>query len=87
MTSKDESNIHFESDRDIEVKIIKPDRIDIFCKELKFTDYETNKEISFELDEETLDNVAMGNFSNIQRLIFSSGKNRYEFSKLREEAV
>ena len=44
------------------------------------------KIIELNFDKEVLDGVSNGNFSTVQRLIFTNGKNRYMFSKFREES-
>ena len=58
--------------------------ITFHCKQVTIED--DNKRITLELDDVLLNELSNGNFSNIQRLIFTNGKKQYMFSKFREES-
>lgn len=58
--------------------------ITFHCKQVTIED--DKKRITLELDDQLLNEISNGNFSTVQRLIFTNGKKQYMFSKFREES-
>jgi len=58
--------------------------ITFHCKQVTIED--DKKRITLELDDPLLNELSNGDFSTVQRLIFTNGKKQYMFSKFREES-
>lgn len=70
----------FEIEKDTEIA-----DITFHCNKLIMED--DKKRFIFQFDDEVLKGISNGDFSTVQRLIFTNGKKQYMFSKFREENI
>ena len=79
----EDTNIHFDIiDKDENINTIT-----FCCNKLVFETTDKPSTIEMDFDPETLEGMSNGDFSTVNQLIFTNGKRRFTFSKLREESI